>query len=310
MTEQINLRKNFGEYLEKLGAKHKNILVIDTDLKNGLYTLFFGKSYPERHFTLGLNEAIAPGVAAGMTVRKKIPILCSEAAPLLGKALDQLKNAVCYPNLNLKIVISGSGLTSIEDGFPNTMSEDLAILQVLPNLKILSPIDQNELRAMLDFMMTDYGPTIIRIPKICTDSFFDHNYQFKLGEPIKIRPGDQISIISYGENLCEVIKTSNELEKRGISAQVIHLPTLAPLNHESLENLCINTELIVTVESHVQTGGLANLIQTVFQNKAKKFLPIYLNSLPESSKYQDAINRSNLSSKAIYESIREKWISL
>lgn len=310
MTEQINLRKSFGEYLEKLGTKQKNILVIDTDLKNSLYTLFFGKSYPERHFTLGLNEAIAPGVAAGMTVRKKIPFLCSEAAPLLGKGLDMLKNSVCLPNLNLKIVITGGGLANIEDGTPMTMTDDLAILQTLPNLKILCPIDQHELRSMMDFMISDYGPTILRIPRTANDGFYDSNYQFQLGEPVRFRNGDQISIISYGENISEIAKTCTELEKRGISAQIINLATISPLNSESLINLCINTELIVTVESHIKNGGISSLIQNIFLHKNKKFLAINLDNLPESSKYQDALNRSGLSAKSIYESIREKWISL
>ena len=312
MIELFSIRKTFGETLEKLGGKQKNLLVLDSDLGNSLYSLNFAKSFPERHFTIGLAENAMLAMAAGMAVRKKIPFVCGETSELLGKGLDSLRNAICYPNLNIKIIGSNSEITNSEEGTSRQSVSDTAILKTLPNLKVLVPADSVELKAMLEFMLGDYGPTFLRLPRLPLPNLFDNNYQFKLGEPVVVREGSQVTIFSCGASLHEVLKTAADLETRAISTQVVNLSSLAPLNAEKIIQLCSNAEMIVTVEQHVAHGGVGSIITDILNNHspaiAHQILKISLAQAPESTAYPAALNQAGLSSKQIYEIIRENWL--
>lgn len=309
MTETISLRKTFGELLEKLGGKQKNLLVLDSDLSNSLYTLNFAKSFPEKHFTIGMSENSMLAMAAGMAMRKKIPFVCGETSELIGKGLDSIKNAICYPNLNIKIIGSNSEMTNSEEGTSHQSIEDIAILRTLPNLKILSPADSVELKAMLEFMIADYGPTFLRLPKQPLPNILEPNYQFELGEPVEILGGTQITIFSSGASLHQVLQTAADLESRAISTQVINISSLAPLNAEKIARICANTEMIVTVEQHSIHGGLGSIIGDILNDTTPRHIvKIGVTHAPESALYQEALNKAGLSSKQIYEVIRENWL--
>ncbi len=314
MTELISLRKTFGETLEKLGGKQKNLIVLDSDLGNSLYSLNFAKSFPERHFTIGLAENSMLGMAAGMAVRKKIPFVCGETSALLSKGIDSLRNAICYPNLNIKIIGSHSEVTNSAEGTPRESVDDIAILRTLPNLKILVPADSVELKSMLEFLLTDYGPTFLRIPQIALPNIFEPSYQFKLGEPVTVREGSQVTIFSCGAALHEVLKTAAELENRAISTQVISLSSLTNLNTDKIIQLCTNAAMIVTVEQHVEHGGIGSMITDILNTHTPRatapsqIIKIALSHAPESTSYGAALNQSGLSSRHIYEIIRENWL--
>lgn len=313
MLESVNLRKITGETLEKLGGKHKTMIVLDSDLGNQLYSLNFAKSHPERHFSFAESEETMLAAAAGFTARKKIPFVCGEAAKILGKGSDMLRNSIIYPNLNVKILITGLGLANIDEGPIKCCFDDLAQLLPLPNLKIFTPADQNDLRSILEFTATDYGPTIIRIPKLPAATYLDSSYQFVPGAPLKLLPGHQIALICSGGMLNEVTQAAGELEKKGISVAVFHLSSVKPLNEAELADQLSAFEMIGIIEDHFQTGGLTHLVGAALarsQNQIfnpSKLVPIALNQYPESSKYQDALNRHGLSAKAIYEKIRDAW---
>ncbi len=311
MEEHISLPRVLGELLDKMGSKHKNMLILDSDLGNNLHTLHFAKNFPERHFTIGQGESAMLAMASGMTVRKKIPVVCAESAPLLGKGLDMLRNAIAIPNLNIKIILSGSGLDDIDQGTHKTASEDLAILKALPNLKIFTPSDQYELRAMLEWTLNDYGPTVIRVSKHLQRNYFDGNYQFVPGKPVIIQPGEQICIFTAGSMLEEASLAARELGQRGLSAQLVHLSSLEPLNAEEVVELARNFENIVTIEDHSVHGGIGTVINEILSayQLPRKILKIGLSGLAESGKYQDCLSKYGLSAKAIYEKIRENWIN-
>lgn len=311
MNETTSLRKIFGEQLEKLGSKAKNLLVLDSDLSNNLYTLHFAKSFPDRHFSVEMGESSMLAMAAGMAVRKKIPIVCAEAAPLLGKGFDMLKNAIAIPNLNIKIILSNIGLGNIEDGTARTSTEDLAMLQTLPNLKIFTPTDPFELRSLLEWTINDYGPTVIRLGKHCSENYLDNNFHFQAGRPIIVRRGEQICLFTYGCLLNEACKAASELEHRGLSAQVVSLSSISPLNEEKMVELIQNFEMLVTIEDHSIHGGIGSLIGDLMlkHNLYKKLIKLGLQTLPEPGKYEDSLNKYGLSAKSIYESVRENWIN-
>ncbi len=311
MTETSSLRKIFGEQLEKLGHKTKNLFVLDSDLSNNLYTLHFAKSFPDRHFTVELGESSMLAMAAGMAIRKKIVTVCAEASPLLGKGFDMLRNAIAVPNLNIKIILSNIGLGNLEEGVARTCTEDLAMLQTLPNLKIFTPTDQFELRSMLEWTINDYGPTVIRLGKHCLEDYLDSNYNFSPGRPIIIRRGEQICFFSYGCMLGEAYRAASELEHRGVSVQVISLSSIVPLNEEKIIELIQNYELLVTIEDHHLHGGIGSLISDLLvkHQLPKKLIKLGLNSPLEPGKYEDTLNKYNLSSKGIYASVKENWIN-
>jgi len=312
MIEQISLRKTFGECLEKLGGKNKNLVVLDSDLSNSLYSLNFAKSFPDRHFTVGMGENAMLSMAAGMTARGKLPFVCGETSQLLFKGLDSIKNSIAYPNLNIKIIGSNSGLTNAEEGTPRMCTNDLAILNSLPNLKILAPVDSIELKSMMEFMISDFGPTFLRLPKISLPNIYDANYQFKLGEPDLIQKGDKITIFSYGHMIHECLKTCSELANRGIASQVINVSTLNPLNTQKILDIIQLSELIFTVEDHQIPGGLGSLIiELLHKNElnSSKVISMGITGYPETaSHYQDMLQRTGLNAKAIYEKIRESWL--
>lgn len=310
MSENSNLRKHFGEYLEKLGGKNKNLVILDSDLNASLNTLVFAKTFPERHFSLPQNNRSMLAMATGMTVRKKSPWVCASGGSLLGEAFDVLRNGICLPNLNVKIVLSDLGLCNIEQGIVKTTTEDLAVLQSLPNLKIFTPADQYELRAMMDYMTKDYGPTVLRICKKCDEDLYDGNYQFRPGHPVITKRGEQVCLFASGNMLRQALNASSELLSKGLSTQVVNLSSLAPLDEEKLADICRNFDLLVSVEDHNLKGGIGSRMADIILEKGirGKLLKIGLSGLVDSGKYQEVLDRLGLGSRGIYESVRENWL--
>lgn len=310
MTENIILRKQFGEQLEKLGGKSKNLVVLDSDLSNGLYSLFFAKTFPERHFSIPNGESSMLGMAAGMIIRKKAPWVCAKAPALLGKALDILRNGIALPNLNVKIVLSDVGLGNVKEGTLHTTTEDLAILQSIPNLKVFTPADQFELKSIMEHMVNDYGPSVLRISHQCHNNIYDENYKFSEGEPRTVKRGDQACLFSYGNMLHESMKASSELRKKGLSVEVINIPCISNINEQTIIDKCKNFELAITVEDHNIFGGLGTKITEIFhRNDIKtKLITLGLKTLPESGKYSEILQKFGLDSHTIYETYRENWL--
>ena len=310
MSEVSTLRKHFGEYLEKLGGKNKNLVVLDCDLSNNLNTLLFAKSFPERHFSLPQTERTGLAMATGMCVRKKSPWVCASGGALLGQALDVLKNGVSAPNLNIKIILSDVGLGNIEEGLTKTTTEDLAVLQSLPNIKIFTPADQYELRAIMDFMVNDYGPTVLRLGRKCQDDLYDSNYLFKEGQPVITKQGAQVCLFSSGNMLRQTLTASTELLSKGLSTQVINISSLQPLDESAIAELCRNYELILSVEDHNLHGGLGTRIAEIMQknNICTRLIKLALSSGVESGKYQEVLDKHGLGSRSIYETVRENWL--
>lgn len=310
MSEGSTLRKYFGEYLEKLGGKNKNLVILDSDLSNNLNTLLFAKSFPERHFSLPQAERAMLAMATGMTVRKKSPWVCAGGGALLGQSLDILRNGITTPNLNIKIVLSDIGLGNIEQGVVKTTTEDLAILQSLPNLKIFTPADQHELRAMMDFMAKDYSPTVLRICKQCPNDLYDNNYSFQEGRAVITKRGDQVCLLAAGNMLRQALQASSELLSKGLATQVVNISSLNPLDETAMAELCRNYELLVTIEDHSHHGGLGARIAEIMQknNICTKLIRLGINSSIESGKYQEILEKYGLGEKSIYETVRENWM--
>jgi len=310
MNTDNKLKKYFGEHLEKLGTKNKNIVVLDSDLENELNTLKFAKAFPERHFSIPESDRVMLGMATGMTIRKKQPWICGQGGAILGKGIDIIRNGICAPNLNIKIIISNIGLDNIENGSCRTTTEDIAILRCLPNMKIFTPSDQYELKEMMNYMASDFGPTTLRISSRCLESINDEKYVFTPGYPKTIYEGEKISIITYGSILSQALQAAKELTRKGISTKVINLATLSPLNKEKLAEMIQNCELIISVEDHNKKGGIGCIVsETMLKYSiASKLVKIGISCPIESGRYIEILEKHGINNKKIYEKARDNWM--
>ncbi len=310
MNELFSLKKSVSEQLEKFGSKYKNLVILDSDLKNKLGTFNFAKLYPDRHFCIPLEENTMISMAAGMTIRTNLPMCFGEAYLLITKGFEALRNSVALPNLNIKIIASSSGISNIEEGPAHICLEDIAIMRTLPNFQIICPADHYETKAALEYAINTYGPVYIRLPDSPIDNIYDQNYQFEIGKPQIIKNGNQVTILSYGLMLHYNLAAAHQLEKRGVSVQVINIPSIIPLNQKWLHEHIDPTHPIFIIEDHHQNGGLGSIIMELFANQpSRKIIKITPQNLNESGKLNEILKRQGLDSNGIYEKIKKFYLS-
>ncbi len=311
MTEKLSLGKVFGETLEKMGARFKNLVVLDSDLSNSCNSLFFAKSFPERHFTWAGSEASIINTATGMIPRGKIPLVCGKAAALIGRGFESIRNQIALNNLNIKIVGSHIGLSAVENGAHEMCLEDLSLIQTLPNLRILTPLDAQEMRSMVETMLSEFGPVYLRFTGIPVETVLENNYQFELGKTVTIREGAQICIFSYGIALHHCLEAAKELEKRGISTKVVNISSLEPLDLDQVKSNVNNSRLSVFVEEHHQIGSLGSkVILSSHDWDLRRILMINTKDLAAHGSYVKTLEYHQLDPKGIYETIKNFWFEL
>lgn len=251
------LREVYGETLVKLGEENSSIVVLDADLSKSTKTDLFRNRFPDRFFDMGISEQDMFATAAGMAAAGAIPFVSTFAVFAAGRAYEQIRNSICYPNLNVKIVATHAGLTVGEDGATHQMLEDIGLMRVLPNMKVFMPSDAVETKELIEAIVNIQGPVYVRLPRIKLPDILPENYKFDfLGEPAIIKTGTDGVIITAGVMLSESLKASQELEKNNISLQVINFSTIKPLNKNFLDNISKNNKIIITVEEHSKYCGL------------------------------------------------------
>ncbi len=307
MLEQISTAKIFSERLEKLGAKYRNLVVLDTNLRQNIAANNFAKSFPDRYFSFPLQDNIVTSAASGFAIRGKIPFCLGPAASLISGNLASLRQQIVPNNLNLKLIGFNAGLSESENGLLDQSTEDLAQTLSLPNLKILVPTDQNELKVHLETLCSDFGPTYLRLSK---DLLVNPLHNSSDDLPI-LKNGEELAIICLGGLLPEVYQASSELEKRGISLKLISIPCLQPLP-KSLFSQIEKVKLLVTIEDHYHFGGLGSLIEQLLleQQVIIPLLKIGTRQICEAGKPQELLKKHNLDSKSLYETIRNRWLEI
>jgi transketolase len=312
MNEKISLRKTFGETIQKLGLKYKNFVVLDADISNSLHTLLFAKSFPDRHYSFNGQEPTMVNTATGMTARGKTVFVCGKSATLIGRAWEQIRNSVAYPNLNIKIIGSNAGLSAAEEGNSEQILEDIALMRLIPNLKIIVPADAIQTRLAVETMLLDYGPTYLRLPREASAPIYDPlSATFEFGQMDKIKTGEDICIFSTGIILTEVLKAASELDRKGTSTKVINISSLHDLSPEKLKEHISHAKLVVTVEDHSIQGGLGSaIIEALHLSNTPKIQRIGTKTFGESGKYLDLLRKHQMDSKGIYEQIKNWWFEV
>ncbi len=268
MTNMIATRDAYGEALKELGGLNKDIVVLDADLSGSTKTSVFRKAYPERFFNVGIAEQSLIGTAAGLAAAGKVPFASTFAVFATGRAFEIIRNSVCYPKLNVKIAATHAGLMVGEDGATHQALEDLSLMRSLPNMVVLNPADAVEAKQCI-YKAAEYnGPVYIRLGRSKVPVIFDDSYKFEIGKGIELKAGQDITIIATGVMVEKALLAAEELSKEGISARVINMASIKPIDKDIIIKAANETKGIVTVEEHNIIGGLGSAVaEVVVENR-------------------------------------------
>ncbi len=265
--EKKATRQSYGETLEKIGEKYKDIVVLDADLSSATKTINFAKKFPERFFDIGIAEADMMSTSAGFATTGKVPYVSTFAVFAVGRGYDQIRNSICYPNLNVKICSTHAGITVGEDGATHQMLEDISIMRTLPNMKVLSPADDTQTRWAIEEAYKQKGPVYVRLSRLARPIIYDENQKFEFGKMIQIGEGTEATIFATGDILVEAIKAKEELEKQGINIRVVDVHTIKPIDEEMIIKCAKETKRLISIEDHSIIGGLGSAISEVLTSK-------------------------------------------
>ena len=258
MGEKIATRAAYGNALVELAEKYPELVVFDADLAGATMTKFFKDAYPNRFFDMGIAEANMTGVAAGMATCGFKPFINTFAMFAAGRSWEQVRNSICYPHLNVKVVGSHGGLSVGEDGATHQCIEDFAIMRAIPGMMVLCPCDGNEMRLATEALLNYDGPAYMRLGRLAVETVTDEipGYKFELGKGATLVDGTDVTIIAVGMNVQMSLKAAELLKAEGISARVIDMHTIKPLDTELVLKAAQETGAIVTTEEANVKGGL------------------------------------------------------
>ena len=255
---KIATREAYGKALLELGAENKDIVVLDADLSKSTKTNGFAEKYPERFFDMGIAEADMVGTAAGLATCGKIPFASSFAVFATGRTYDQIRDSVCYSNLNVKIAATHAGLSVGEDGATHQSVEDINLMRGLPNMTVLVPADAVSAGRLVKLAAGYKGPVYIRLGRPGIPVIYDDAQQFEIGRAIRIKEGKDISIIATGIMVAKALEAADVLKKEGITADVIDMHTIKPIDKDMIIDTARKTGRVVTCEEHSIYGGLGS----------------------------------------------------
>lgn len=265
-------RESYGEALEKLGEKNEKIVVLDADLSGATKTSIFGKKFPNRFIDIGIAEADMYGTAAGLATCGKIPYASTFAAFAAGRAYDQIRNSICYPNLNVKICATHCGITVGEDGATHQMLEDISLMRTLPNMTVISTSDDIQTKWAVEEISKINGPVYLRLARLATPIIYDENHKFEIGKGVQIGDGTDATIFATGVTVSEALKAKEELEKEGINIRVVDIHTIKPIDKEIIIKAAKETDKLISIEDHNVIGGLGSSISEVLTEYYPKHL--------------------------------------
>ena len=269
MAGKIATRTAYGETLVELGAQYPELVVLDADLSGSTMSKFFAEAYPDRFFDCGIAEADMTGIAAGMAAEGLKPFTNSFAMFAAGRAYEQIRNSIAYPQLNVKVVGSHGGVSVGEDGATHQCIEDFALMRAIPGMLVCCPCDGNEMRHAVRALIDYEGPAYLRLQRLATEVFTDElpDYHFALGKGCTLRPGSDVTVIATGLMVSKALQAAELLAAEGISVRVINIHTIKPLDEELVLRAARETGCIVTSEEHSVIGGLGSAVSELLGGK-------------------------------------------
>ena len=284
-------RKAYGEFLESIGA-NEDVVVLDADLASATKTDMFQKKYPERHIDVGIAEQDLVGTACGLALSGKTVFASTFAMFMAGRAYDQIRNTAAYSHVNVNLCATHAGVMVGEDGPTHQCIEDVALMNVVPTMKVFSPADDISTKKILSLCMKEDGPKYIRLGRSDVEDIYDESYEFKLGGSHTFGDGKDGTIFAYGPTVSIALNAQKDLANEGINVRVVDLYSIKPVDKEAIIKCAKETERLVSIEDHSVIGGIGSIIANVLCESYPKKL--------EKIGIQDRFGKSG-SAKAVYE---------
>ncbi len=309
-VKKIATRESYGNALVEFGERYPDLVVLDADLAGATKTGVFKKAFPDRHIDCGIAEGNMMGVAAGLAAAGKIPFASTFAMFAAGRAFEQVRNSIGYPHLNVKIGATHAGISVGEDGASHQCNEDIALMRTIPGMTVINPADDVEAKAAVKAAIEHEGPVYLRFGRLAVPLINDPvSYQFEIGRGIIMKEGKDVTIIATGLEVSESLEAAKMLEADGVSAEVINIHTIKPLDTELVVASAKKTGRVVTVEEHSIIGGLGGAVAELLAEQAPtKMLRIGVNdTFGESGPAKALIEKYGLDAKSIYGKVKG-WI--
>ena len=267
MAEKIATREAYGKALAEFGAKYENLIVLDADLAAATKTGTFKKAFPDRFFDCGIAENNMIDVAVGLALSGKIPFASSFAMFAAGRSFEQVRNSIGYAHTNVKIGATHAGITVGEDGATHQCNEDIALMRVIPGMTILNPADAVEARLAVEAAIKMQGPCYLRFGRMAVPTLFGDDYKFEIGKGVKLAEGKDVALIATGIEVEQALAARELLAAEGISASVVNIHTIKPLDEELIVAEAQACGAVVTCEEHSIIGGLGGAVAECLAEK-------------------------------------------
>ena len=305
--EKKATRQSYGEALLELGKSNKNVVVLDADLAGATKSGIFQKEFPNRFFDMGIAEQNMMATASGMATCGKIPFASTFAVFATGRAYDQIRNSICYPNLNVKICGSHAGVTVGEDGATHQMLEDINIMKCLPNMKVICPSDDVQTKWAVKEMAEINGPCYIRTCRLASNIIYEENQEFELGKAVQFGDGTDATVFATGICVSEALKAMEILKEKNINIRVVDMFSLKPIDRDIIINSAKETKNLISVEDHSVIGGLGSIIADVLSEEypAKLVKMGVKDRFGESGKATVLMEKFEIDSTAIVKKVEE-----
>jgi len=266
-TEKKDTRSGFGAGLLELGRSNENVVALCADLTGSLKMDAFEKEFPSRFFQVGIAEANMMGIAAGLTIGGKIPFTGTFANFSTGRVYDQIRQSIAYSGKNVKICASHAGLTLGEDGATHQILEDIGLMKMLPHMVVINPCDFNQTKAATIAIGKYHGPVYLRFGRPAVPNFTAADQTFEIGKAVMLNEGTDVTIVATGHLVWKAIEAGEQLAEKGISAEIINIHTIKPLDEEAILKSVTKTKCIVTAEEHQMHGGLGDSVAQLLTRK-------------------------------------------
>lgn len=307
MNEEIKkaTRESYGEEIEQLGKENNKIVVLDADLSSATKTNIFAKSHPERFFNMGIAEQNMMSTAAGMATCGLIPYASTFAVFAAGRAYDQIRNSICYPNLNVKICATHAGITVGEDGATHQMVEDIALMRALPNMTVISTSDDIQTRWAVRKIAKINGPVYLRLCRLPSPVIYNEQ-NFEIGKAVQIGDGVDATVFATGVTVAEAIKAKEILEQEGINIRVVDIHTIKPIDKEIILKCARKTKKLISIEDHSIIGGMGSAIaEVLIEAEPKKLTRLGIkDTFGKSGKAQELMEYFGITASEIVKTVK------
>lgn len=305
IEKKIATRQSFGEALKELGKENEEVVVLSADLAGATKSNVFEKEFPDRFINVGIAEQNMMGIAAGLAAYGKIPFATTFAMFAAGRAYEQIRNSICYPNLNVKICATHAGITVGEDGATHQMLEDLSLMRTIPNMTVMATSDDVQTKWAVKEIAKYQGPVYLRLARVATPVIYDENQKFEIGKMVQIGEGTDATVFATGVMVSEALKAREMLKQQGIDIRVVDVHTIKPIDKEMIVKCAKETKKLISIEDHNIIGGLGSAISEVLiEESPTKLIRMGIKDcFGRSGKAEDLLKYYKIDAQAICETV-------